>query len=172
MESEMVINSRPLTYVPISDYEDEALTPNHFLLGNSVSSKPMSEVTADGLTLRRGWLASQQLANSFWTRWLKEYLPIITRRSKWFENVKPIEVGDVVLIADPNSPRNCWPKGRVIDVRRSVDGQVRSATVKTITGLYERPATKLAVLDLKALVEPSQDTPGGSVARSGNVFGL
>ncbi|XP_053953165.1 uncharacterized protein LOC128859969 [Anastrepha ludens] len=32
---ENILNSRPLTYVPLETADDDALTPNHFLLGNS-----------------------------------------------------------------------------------------------------------------------------------------
>uniref|UniRef100_A0A182PWU9 DUF5641 domain-containing protein n=1 Tax=Anopheles epiroticus TaxID=199890 RepID=A0A182PWU9_9DIPT len=55
---------------------------------------------------------------------------------------------DIVLIADNNLPRNCWPKGRVIEVVRANDGQVRRASVQTTSGIIERPATKIAVLDV------------------------
>lgn len=34
-------------------------------------------------------------------------------------------------------------------MRRAADGQVRSAQIKTIQGIYSRPATKIAVLDVK-----------------------
>ena len=60
-------------------------------------------------------------------------MPTIARRTKWFNPVKPIAVGDVVIIVDPNLPRNSWPKGRVVSVKLSKDGQVRSATVQTVT---------------------------------------
>lgn len=71
-----------------------------------------------------------------------------TPRSKWFYPVKPIAVGDIVIIVDSSFPRNCWPKGRVIAVKQSKDGQVRSATVQTASGIYDKPAVKLAVLDV------------------------
>ena len=29
-----IVNSRPLTHLPISTHEEEPLTPNHFLLGS------------------------------------------------------------------------------------------------------------------------------------------
>lgn len=109
---------------------------------------------------------SQQIPNAFWKRWTKEYLPIITRRSKWFVNVKPIEVDDIVYIADPGNPRNCWPKGRIVAVRSGSDGQVRSATIKTSTGIYVKPVTMIAVLEVRKppnMVDPSEDIPGGSV---------
>ncbi|XP_062557391.1 uncharacterized protein LOC134222264 [Armigeres subalbatus] len=35
VEAEAVVNSRPLTYLPLDSAEQEALTPNHFILGSS-----------------------------------------------------------------------------------------------------------------------------------------
>ncbi|XP_036322539.1 uncharacterized protein LOC118736595, partial [Rhagoletis pomonella] len=163
MEAEMIVNSRPLTYIPLDHEADEALTPNHFLLGSSSGVKPIAEPVTEGVLLRRNWRSSQQLADAFWRRWVAEYLPIITRRSKWFEDVKPIEVGDIAYIVDQNNPRNCWPKGKVVKVHTSPDGRVRSATLKTVCGVYERPAAKIAVLDLNSVHPDSQDIPGGSV---------
>ncbi|XP_049302713.1 uncharacterized protein LOC125775825 [Bactrocera dorsalis] len=164
MEAEMTVNSRPLTYIPIDHEEEEALTPNHFLLGSSSGVKPIAEPVTENILLRRNWQTSQQLASAFWRRWIVEYLPTITKRSKWFTDVKPIEVGDIAYIVDPSNPRNCWPKGKVIQVRKSEDGKVRSATLKTACGIFERPAAKIAVLDVINSVHPDQqDIPGGSV---------
>ncbi|XP_055584824.1 uncharacterized protein LOC129737688 [Uranotaenia lowii] len=146
-EIEATLNRRPLTHVPV-DYEScHALTPNHFLLGSSDGSKPLTDISDDSTTLKRGWLVSQAIANQFWKRWLRDYLPEITRRTKWYEPVKPIEVNDIVVIADPDLPRDCWPKGRVIKTT-SRDGQVRRAWVQTCKSIYERPAVKIAVLDV------------------------
>ncbi|XP_036340491.1 uncharacterized protein LOC118749824 [Rhagoletis pomonella] len=167
MEVESIVNSRPLTYIPLDHYEDEALTPNHFLIGSSSGMKPLIEFVDEAVQLRRGWRCAQQLADAFWRRWVREYLPVITRRTKWFEKVKPIEEGDVVYLVDPNGPRSCWPKGRVISVRVGSDQQVRSALVKTSAGIYERPATRLAVLSVSIPengVDP-KDIPGGSVRK-------
>uniref|UniRef100_A0A182HZZ0 DUF5641 domain-containing protein n=1 Tax=Anopheles arabiensis TaxID=7173 RepID=A0A182HZZ0_ANOAR len=83
-------------------------------------------------------------------RWVADYLPTLTRRSKWFQPVRPIKEGDIVLIVDANLPRNSWPKGRVLAVKISGDGQVRRATVQTANGILERPAVKLAVLDVRS----------------------
>lgn len=169
IEVENVINSRPLTHVPVDDSSSPALTPNHFLLGSSDGSKPLVPYDECPLELQRSWKASQALANLFWKRWVAEYLPIITRRAKWFYPVRPIGVGELVVIVDPSMPRNCWPKGRVLSVKTSGDGQVRSAVVQTATGLYERPAVKLAVLDVGANRSESDHgltTGGDCCARS------
>lgn len=96
--------------------------------------KPLAESTSEGIQLRRNWQAAQQLSNAFWKRWVREYLPVIIRRSKWFDEVKPIEVDDVVYVVDPDHARNVWPKGRIIGIRTGSDGRVRSALVKTIKG--------------------------------------
>ncbi|XP_062705505.1 uncharacterized protein LOC115255509 [Aedes albopictus] len=151
-EIEGVLNARPLTHVPIDDEAAPALTPNHFLLGSSDGSKPLSLIDADTAALRRGHPTSQWLANLFWKRWVRDYLPDITRRTKWHEQAKPLQVGDVVVIVDPEHPRSCWPKGRVIGVTSS-GRQTRKATVQTLHGIYERPTVKLAVLDVRREME-------------------
>lgn len=46
------------------------------------------------------------------------------------------------------------------------DGKVRSATLKTTRGIFERPVAKIAVLDVMNLVHPDQqDIPGGNVTK-------
>lgn len=152
-EIENIINSRPLTHVPTDEDSAPALTPNHFLLGSANGSKPLSNLDISSSALRQNWITSQILANQYWKRWVSDYLPEITRRSKWFQRPKPIAIGDIVVIADPKLPRNCWPKGKIISIKTSSDGQVRSATVRTANGVYDRPATKLAVLDVRCDLE-------------------
>lgn len=42
-DAESMINSRPLTYVPLESADEESLTPNHFLLGSSSNSHLQSQ---------------------------------------------------------------------------------------------------------------------------------
>ncbi|XP_062704081.1 uncharacterized protein LOC134286482 [Aedes albopictus] len=152
-EVENTVNSRPLTHVPVDDESSPALTPNHFLIGSSNGVKPLCTADDSGENLRQCWRLSQIQANRFWKRWINDYLPEITRRTKWFTDTKPVEDNDVVVIVDPKLPRNCWPKGRIICTHPGRDGQPRSATVRTATGIYERPVAKLAVLDVRRVPE-------------------
>ncbi|XP_049308667.1 uncharacterized protein LOC125777625 [Bactrocera dorsalis] len=164
---ENIINMRPLTYVPLESYDSEALTPNHFLLGNSsgIREKGDCDVTNPSL-LNKKFRTSGELADRFWKRWIREYLPGLTRRAKWFEKTpEPIAPKDVVIIVDENMKRNTWTKGIVMDVIKSSDGQIRSAVIKTSNGLITRPVVKLARLDLK--VNPTSehgDHGGGNVS--------
>ncbi|XP_058827908.1 uncharacterized protein LOC131687835 [Topomyia yanbarensis] len=125
IEIENIINSRPLTDVPVDNDQSPVLTPNHFLLGSSNGRRSWVPYDDTYITLKNNWQLSQVLANAFWKLWLQDYLPTLTRRTKWFNEVKPIQVNDIVVIIDPKLARNCWPKGRIIATIPSADGQVR-----------------------------------------------
>ena len=55
--------------------------------------------------------------------------------------------GDIVLVMDVNTPRKCWPLGRVIRSFPGKDGLVRSVEVKTSWAVFTRPVNKLCLLD-------------------------
>ena len=91
-EVESLLNGRPLTHVT-SDYrEEEALTPNHFLLGRANPNFPPDAVNDKDLCSRRRWKHAQVMTQHFWKRWLREYLPALTKRRTWRK-----EEGDLVL---------------------------------------------------------------------------
>ncbi|XP_075164705.1 uncharacterized protein LOC142237217 [Haematobia irritans] len=150
IEAENIVNSRPLTHLPISPHEEEPLTPNHFLIGRgNVAPTPSVDKPDDKLfSLKKQWRIARSLRDRFWKRWVVEYLPTLTRRVKWCEKTTPIKVGDVVFICDPNLPRSQWRRGLVTCVHAGTDGVVRRADVKTATGSLQRAVSKLAVLDL------------------------
>ncbi|XP_053692180.1 uncharacterized protein LOC128740643 [Sabethes cyaneus] len=155
IEIEMIINSRPLTHLSLDTESEPPLTPNHFLLGCSNGSKPSIAFDDRPMVLKQSWKMSQLYADVFWKKWVAEYLPTLTKRTKWFQPAKPIEEGQLALIVDNGLPRNCWPRGRIVKVVRSSDGQVRRVTVQTASGLLERPAVKIAILD----VDPMENKP-------------
>lgn len=146
MEVELLVNSRPLTYVSLDIDDQEAITPNNFLLGSSNGAKPFCRL--ENIDYKMYQRQSEVFANMFWRRFVKEMLPTLTRRGKWCQRVKPVEVGDIVVIVDENAERNSWLKGEVVEVTTAKDGQVRRAKIRTVNGILERPAVKLAVLDI------------------------
>ncbi|XP_062542159.1 uncharacterized protein LOC134210151 [Armigeres subalbatus] len=154
LDAERMINSRPLTYVPIESADQEALTPNHFLLGHSSGSKFIpNEVMDIRSTFRSSWKMASFITHEFWKRWLKEYLPIITRRCKWCQDVADLAVGDLLL--EDGKAKNQWLRGRTEEVIPGRDGRVRHALVRTSTGLIRRAAVKLAVLDVLENSKPT-----------------
>ena len=155
-EAEYAVNARPLTHVSVNPDDPEALTPNHFLLGSSCGLPTTGRCEeAD----RRAWRASQSLADHFWKRWIREYLPTLVPRGEPTRARDYVKTGDVVVVIDPSLPRNTWPLGVVSKTYPGPDGAVRVAEVKTKTGIFRRPTNKMAVLQNER--EATQVAPGG-----------
>ena len=57
-----------------------------------------------------------------------------------------MKVNDIVTVADSNAVRGKWYTGRIMEVYPGPDGRVRNVKVKTSTGVYSRPVTKVAVI--------------------------
>ncbi|XP_055645639.1 uncharacterized protein LOC129782532 [Toxorhynchites rutilus septentrionalis] len=165
-EAESLINSRPLTYLPLDSEENEALTPNHFLLLSSNGvCQPVTMQSHNTSAIRSNWKHVQVMLDRFWSRWIKEFLPVISRQSKWFGEVKSIHIGDLVMIVN-EMRRNSWERGRVVKLYPGKDGRIRSADVKTSTGIVQKPLTKLAVLDVldaESMAEKTSSNTGGGM---------
>ena len=143
-EVEAILNNRPLTPVSADHRDLEPLTPNHILLMQGRPPVQMGLYDANDLMGRKMWKQAQYLADQFWRRWRREYVPVLQTRPKPFlrsrQNLAP---GDVVLLVDNAVPRGQWSLGRIVQVRKSRDGLVRSVQVKTKNSLLFRPVTKL-----------------------------
>ena len=89
-------NSRPLTPVSADPSDLGTLTPNHFLLGNQARSLP-SIIGVDEFDHRKRYARAQSYANAIWSRWIKEYVPALNRRSKWQTPAEHhLKTGDLV----------------------------------------------------------------------------
>lgn len=146
---EGLTNSRPLTPVSDDSNDLESITPNHFLIGRANLNLAPCFVGSRDFCSKKHWRQVQFLTDHFWKRFLKEYIPTITTRSKWKENKRRcLKVNDMVLIADHPSPRGRWPLAKITKVFPGKDGQVRVAEVQTLRGNFRRPASKLYLLDI------------------------
>nr|XP_049699386.1 uncharacterized protein LOC126055216 [Helicoverpa armigera] len=145
-EVEYVVNSRPLTHVSVSGDDDESITPNHFLLGGSARLPSPGTFDERDIDSKKHWRRAQILADMFWRRWVREYLPELQYRREPHARGPALQLGDPVLIADGNLPRNTWPRGRVVAVYPGADGEVRTADVRTAGGILKRPTKKLVPL--------------------------
>ena len=143
---EACLNSRPLVPLPCDEDGVEALTPGHFLVGRPLESLPDPCLSYRSFSLLRRWHLCQALVRHFWKRWSAEYLTSLQKFSKWHRPSKNLAVGDVVVLREDGMVPTKWPIARIVGVHTGKDGVVRVATVKTPTGTYTRPATKLALL--------------------------
>lgn len=145
-EVESIINDRPITS-PSDDSRDlEPLTPNHLLLMKVQPNMPPGTFNKDDQYARRRWRQVQYLADLFWTRWTREYLPLLQERQKWTKLKRNFEPGDVVLVVDSSFPRNTWIMGRIIQTIPDSSGTVRRVKLQTKTSTLERPINKLCLL--------------------------
>ena len=100
-EVENIVNSRPITKVSDDVSDSKALTPNHLLILGSNDSLPW-EASQVGEVYRKRWKQVQQVVNTFWKRWVKQYLVELQRRSKWLQRTRNVTKGDLVLGVDEN----------------------------------------------------------------------
>ena len=146
-EVESIINARPLTRVSDDPADLNAITPNHLLLLKTASNLPPGIFNKQDQYCRRRWKQIQYLADVFWRRWTREYLPILQIRQKWHSVQRNLAKNDIVLVVDKATSRNLWPLGIVLDVSVGRDGLVRSARIKTMSSEMVRPIEKLCLLE-------------------------
>lgn len=145
-EVERIVNNRPITSASPDPNDQRVLTPAHALFARG-DPGPFLGSWDEGDCLRKRWRHAQLLADRFWARWLKEYLPELRNRQKEIWRRPNLEKGDIVLVTDVDSPRNQWPLARVEKVCKSSDGIVRRVRVRTRKGTLMRAPIKLCLLE-------------------------
>ncbi|KAL5015288.1 hypothetical protein ScPMuIL_009558 [Solemya velum] len=141
-EVEAILNGCPLTEISENADDLEVLTPNHLLLLRPGEYLPPGTFQKTDNYARRRWRQIQYLANTSWSRWTKEYLPLLQARQKWTKPVPNMKVGDIVLVVDA-SPRNSWNMGRIIEVMNDKSGVVRITKAKTASSVLKTSTEEL-----------------------------
>ena len=144
---EQLLNARPLTAVSSDVNDFEALFPNHILLGCSTVYFPIGSVRTNDRSHRRVFCQAQYYTELVWRRWPNEHVPQLQTRSKWLsDSTVPVSIDSLVCLVDSSSAKGQNLLGRVVKLNKAVDGIVRSATIKTSSGLFTRPVVKLVSL--------------------------
>ena len=150
-EVEAIVNSRPLTLEDVNDPESMPLTPSHLLtLKSKVVMPPPGVFQGSDAYCRKRWRVVLHLANTFWSRWRKDYLMSLQSHSKWTEKKRHFEVGDVVLLKDVG--RNKWPMGVIVNTFPGDDALVRTVEVRVAS----RSVMKRSIVKLVLLIESSE----------------
>ena len=148
VETEAIINGMPLSYASMSDTNTvEPLTPQQLLTLKSKVVCPLpGRFCEEDLYAKHRWRRVQFLANLFWTRWRREFLPTLHERRRWQAREPNLRDGDIVIVADDAVPRGRWPVGRVVRTYPSEDGLVRKVRLQIGQSEYDRPVSRLVVL--------------------------
>lgn len=145
-EVERILNGRALTANSDDPNDLQPLTPAHFLKQRRTVCLPPGVFEEADAYNRKKWRQVQLLADLFWKRWLREYLPTLQTRSKWHKALTNLKPNALVLLVN-DIPRGRWNLGRILETYPGPDGLVRVAMVKTKDAVYMRPIQKLCLLE-------------------------
>ena len=169
---ELILNSRPLTYVSREDM-DEPLTPSHLICGRRLTSLPdhLCYTNSDdednhpraSTTFTKRVKYLNTIIENFWTRWRHEYLLELRESHRWYKGGRPdkVDVGDVVIIHD-KSPRGLWKLGIIEKTLKGRDKEVRGAVVRVGSGsqpssFLRRPIQRLYPLEVRSVASNAID---------------
>lgn len=150
-EIEGILNSRPLTPLTSDPNDLAALTPGHFLTGDSLMGVPEHSLMHLPSNRLSSWQKVQQIKQHFWSRWNREYLHELTVRKKWHKgSTSEMKIGKLVTIRDDNLPPMRWTIGRIVATHPGEDNVIRVVTVKTAHGEYKRSIKNLSPLPIES----------------------
>lgn len=145
-----IVNNRPLVAVSDDPSIPEILTPSILLTQKTLPLKPAPGNFVPQDLYRKQWRQVQYLANQFWSRWRKEFLPTLQSRRKWETATRNLQVGDLVLLRCKEVPRNDWPLARISKTFSGEDGKVRKVEITTAKNgskrSYTRPVAEVVLL--------------------------
>lgn len=146
---ESILNSRPLVGMSEDPGDLEVLTPGHFIIGQPLVALPEPHWKDTKVSRLSRFQMIQKMYQSIWVRWHSEYLTSLQVRNKWYNHNNNLNVNDLVLIMDENSPPLQWKRGRILELYYGKDSVVRSVKLKTQFGELIRPVVKLCKLPIE-----------------------
>ncbi|EFO84395.1 hypothetical protein CRE_19915 [Caenorhabditis remanei] len=157
IETEGIVNSRPITSNKKDIEDSPAIRPIDFIAPNVCLALPEKTDTTTGedkagqtevkwRTLLDGLTRVKQ---RLWEEFTKRYFHTLrefTPRKGAHSRIKP-RVGQLVLVEFPIIPRHTWPLGVITEVTRTKDGEARSVMVKTMDSTVEKSINQLIPLE-------------------------
>ena len=80
--------------------------------------------------VKKSWRTSQLMAQDYWLKWQRIYLPTLVPRKKWNYSKPNFKEGDLILIKDFSMVKNQWSRGRICKIILNKDGKVRCLEIK------------------------------------------
>ncbi|XP_052750491.1 uncharacterized protein LOC113515828 [Galleria mellonella] len=149
------VNYKEAWHLLCERYNNEKqLIHNH--LNSLCNIRPITRDSAKGIrTINRlnSFQRLELLRQQFWKRWQLEYVSELQQRQKWRIPDRQLQINDLVLLKEDNSPPMCWRMGRICSLFPGQDGVVRVVEIKTAAGNFRR-----AVKYICPLMEPSEET--------------
>ena len=139
-EAASIVNSTPYAEVSEDPNDPLPISPQNLLTLRESNDSNLEKVDPGDVHAygRLRWKRVQVLADEFWRKWKADYLQNLQSRNKWHRPSPNLKVDDVVLLRQ-ESPRLCWPMGRVTEVTTDKDGLVRRVKVMSSLGRNDTP---------------------------------
>ena len=154
----MILNSRPLGVLHDDDME-QILTPNHVLSGRKLNLENVrSDFNLENeVELKKYVNHIYNLLTHFWNHWRSEYVPSLREYQKVYRranNINP-SIGENVHIHEDRQPRQKWLLGRITELIKGKDNNVRGAVIflGRIKWNIERPVNKLYPIEFHDEIE-------------------
>ena len=136
-EVEAIMNNRLLLHVSSDVTNMEPLTSNNLLLGRPQANVPTGIFESDKEPY--SWKEAQVLADSFWSRCIKDYMPSLQTRSKWTKNSDELIPGGLVWILEDFTDRGIWRVGKIKSVTKDTNNVTCSYELISPFGTIKRP---------------------------------
>ncbi|GFV05099.1 integrase catalytic domain-containing protein [Trichonephila clavipes] len=78
----------------------------------------------------------------------EEFETVIIQSGKWMIEKDNVMCGTMVIVKEDFTPVCNWLLGRVVEVYHGSDGKMRTVKIKTKTGEFTRPITKICILPI------------------------
>lgn len=144
---ESILNSRPLCPLSSSPSDLYPLTPGHFLIGRPLQALPSPCLQAANANRLDRFRRLEQVRQHFWKRWSHEYIAELQMRAKWrVKSGEALEIGDLVILKEDNTPPLYWRLGRIEGLFPGSDGVTRVADIYTARGTVRRALNRICLL--------------------------
>lgn len=143
---EAILNSRPLYSLSSSPQDFYPLTPGHFLIGRPLVALPTPCLLEAKESQLDRYKRIEHMRQTFWRRWSKEFISELQGRSKWRTRGQNLQVDDLVLLKEENSPPLHWRLGRVKQLFPGADGVTRVVDITTARGVVRRAINRICLL--------------------------
>ncbi|XP_044262789.1 uncharacterized protein LOC123010153 [Tribolium madens] len=131
VQTEALLNSRPLCPLNNDPNNLRSLTPGHFLTLEPLTAPPNPDLSHLKISNLSRWQLVQRMQQEFWKRWHNEYLHTLYQRRKWaVAPLSLVDIGSLVLLKDELSPPLQWKMGRIESIHSGPDGHVHVATIQ------------------------------------------
>ncbi|XP_041767689.1 uncharacterized protein LOC121591362 [Anopheles merus] len=118
----------------------------HFLIHRPIVS--LAEPSLEKLPFNRldRWQKVQEFVRRLWKRWSTDYLSGLQQRTKWTKQKDNVKLDTMVLLKEDGLLPSKWFLGRVTQIIKGADDNIRMVIVKTKDGDFKRSISKICVL--------------------------